>query len=67
MGEPRTTLTLDEGATVADALAALTAARPALGPHLERVAYAVGDELVSRETVLRPDDTLVLLPPVSGG
>lgn len=67
MGQPRMTLTLDEGATVADALTALTAEKPELAPHLERVAYAVGDELVSRETALKPDDTLVLLPPVSGG
>ncbi|RLK51549.1 molybdopterin synthase sulfur carrier subunit [Alkalispirillum mobile] len=67
VGQPRMTLELAEGATVADALEALAGQQPELAPHLARVAYAVGDELVGKDTRLKADDTLVLLPPVSGG
>lgn len=53
--------------SVADALASLVAAVPALGAHLAHTACAVGDEIVDRSTRLEAGDTLVLLPPVSGG
>jgi MoaD family protein len=61
-------LQVDEGATVADALAAL-AARPELGEVLERVPVrmAVNREYAESGTELSADDELALVPPVSGG
>lgn len=53
--------------TVAAALARLTERFEGLAGRLERVAVAVGDELVDRDHVLREGDELCLLPPVSGG
>lgn len=46
--------------TLADAL-------PSLAQELDRTACAIGDSLVSRDTVLEPEAELVLIPPVSGG
>lgn len=61
-------LTLDAGtATVADALAALTAQVPTLHVHLPRAAVARGDELVGRDAAVVDGDRLALIPPVSGG
>jgi molybdopterin converting factor subunit 1 len=59
---------LADGATVADALAALSG-RPGLGELLARlpVRMAVNRELVGDDTPLRAGDELALLPPVSGG
>ena len=59
---------LADGATVADALAALSG-RPGLGKLLARlpVRMAVNRELVGDDTPLRAGDELALLPPVSGG
>jgi MoaE-MoaD fusion protein len=59
---------LDEGATVADALAAL-AHEPGLTDVLARipVRMAVNRDYADPETVLSPDDELALVPPVSGG
>jgi MoaE-MoaD fusion protein len=59
---------LDEGATVADALDALSA-EPGLGELLDRlpVRMAVNRDYASHETVLAADDELALVPPVSGG
>lgn len=41
--------------------------RPALKGCLGAVRFAVDEELVSPDRVLRPGDTVALLPPVSGG
>ncbi len=54
-------------ATIATVLDALTETHPALEPHLPRVACAVGDEMRVRSDTLAANETLVLLPPVSGG
>jgi MoaE-MoaD fusion protein len=61
-------LELDEGATVADAMAALQG-RDGLGDVLERmpVRAAVNREYVADETPLSSGDELALIPPVSGG
>lgn len=53
--------------TVDDALALLAEAHPAVHDHLPYTACAVGDEIVSRDRSLDAGETLVLLPPVSGG
>ncbi len=56
-----------ESGTVAGALEDLAARHPALAGRLERVAVAVGDQLVHRDTPVDEKTRLVLLPPVSGG
>lgn len=59
-------LTLPDGATVADALAALDGQlRPA--SQGTRVAVAINRRYVEPNTGLREGDELALLPPVSGG
>lgn len=59
-------LTLPDGATVADALAALDGQlRPA--SQGRRVAVAINRRYVEPNTGLREGDELALLPPVSGG
>lgn len=59
---------LGEGATVADALAQLSA-HPPLAGLLDRlpVAMAVNREYAGPETLLGADDELALIPPISGG
>jgi molybdopterin synthase catalytic subunit len=61
-------LRLRAGATVGDALAALSEMQP-LGELLSRlpVQMAVNREYASSDTTLAPDDELALIPPVSGG
>ena len=59
---------IDEGATVADAMAAL-ARQPGLGDVLDRmpVRMAVNRDYAKPETELSAGDELALVPPVSGG
>lgn len=59
---------LRDGATVADAMHAL-AGDERLGELLERmpVHMAVNRDYATASTVLRPEDELALIPPVSGG
>ena len=59
---------LPDGATVADALDELER-RPPLDELLARlpVRMAVNREVATPDTLLRPDDELALLPPLSGG
>lgn len=52
---------------VDDALAQFAADNPAAEAHLPHIACAVGDEIVTRDYSLKSGETLVLLPPVSGG
>ncbi|MGO9488632.1 MAG: MoaD/ThiS family protein [Solirubrobacteraceae bacterium] len=61
-------LQLADGATVADALDALSGI-PALAGLLERlpVQMAVNRDYASLGTALRADDELALIPPLSGG
>jgi molybdopterin converting factor subunit 1 len=67
-GSDRIELQLPAGATVADALEALTQV-PALGSVLERlpVRMAVNRDYASPQTPLAADDELALIPPLSGG
>ncbi len=61
-------LELRSGATVADAMLVL-ARQERLGELLERmpVHLAVNRDYATMDTLLRPDDELALIPPVSGG
>ena len=58
---------LPQGSRVADAVAAIRRATPALDPLWPHLAIAVDGVLVSPETALREGAEVALLPPVSGG
>ena len=61
-------LSLEEGSTVGDALAAL-GAQEAFAELIERVpvVMAVNREYADEDVLLRPGDEVALIPPVSGG
>jgi molybdopterin synthase catalytic subunit len=67
-GRDSVELHLSDGATVADALRALSEV-PALGELLSRlpIQMAVNRDYATAETALAPGDELALIPPVSGG
>ena len=67
-GTDRLELELTRGATVADAIGALSASEP-LGELLRRmpVRMAVNRDYAAPDTALAPEDELALIPPVSGG
>jgi molybdopterin synthase catalytic subunit len=67
-GRDSVELHLSDGATVADALRALSELPP-LGELLSRlpVQMAVNRDYATAETTLAPGDELALIPPVSGG
>lgn len=60
-------LALPDGATVADARHALGEAQPAIVMDLPRVAWAVNAEYVQLDHVLKDQDELAVIAPVSGG
>jgi MoaE-MoaD fusion protein len=65
LGSSAARVELPEGATVADLLDRLAARRPAL--PLGGIAVSVNAEYAAAAHVLREDDEVGLLPPVSGG
>jgi molybdopterin converting factor small subunit len=67
VGAARLPLELQAGATVGTAVDLLVERRPALGPLVVSLRFAVAAEFVAREQALQEGDTLALLPPVSGG
>jgi molybdopterin converting factor small subunit len=60
-------LELDEGATVADALARLAADQPVLADHLPAALPVVSGTHAERDRPLRAGEELALVTPVSGG
>jgi molybdopterin synthase catalytic subunit len=60
-------LDLPEGALVRDVLAHYESRAPGLSKSLASLAVAVNQEYAGPETLLRSDDEIALLPPVSGG
>lgn len=66
-GSETLTLELGEGATAADAVAALVAEHPALAALLPRSRVAINLEYVDAGTPLAPGDEIAILPPVGGG
>jgi molybdopterin synthase catalytic subunit len=60
-------LKLDSGTTVARAAEAIGQQLPQLKAMMPRVAFAVNQTYVDRDTVLSGGDELALIPPVSGG
>lgn len=67
LAQDRCELTLDDGASVADAWLALERAFPRIAPHRSYVRAARNGVYVSWDTALTDDDVIALLPPVSGG
>jgi molybdopterin converting factor subunit 1 len=66
-GKSSDVLDLPEGALVRDVLAHYLSEIPRLKEALASLAVAVNQEYAGAETVLRSDDEVALLPPVSGG
>lgn len=67
LAQDRYELTLDDGATVSDAWAALAHDFPGVAPHRPYVRAARNGVYASWDTSLTDDDVIALLPPVSGG
>jgi molybdopterin converting factor subunit 1 len=67
LGTDRVSLELAAGSTVTDALDTLTAAHPAIAKLRPVLAVAVNDCYCNTATILNDNDTLALIPPVSGG
>ena len=65
--KPADEIDLPEGGTVRDLLRHLEAQIPGLKKLLPSLALAVNHEYAGPDTVLRPNDEVALLPPVSGG
>jgi MoaE-MoaD fusion protein len=66
-GEPGELLDLPDGAVVRDVLAHYASRSPLAKESLDSLAVAVNQEYAGRETLLKSDDEIALLPPVSGG
>jgi molybdopterin synthase catalytic subunit len=66
-GRDRETVTLEEGANVGTARAAIARLHPALAPLLAAVGTAVNRAMVAEGHALRDGDELALIPPVAGG
>ena len=56
-----------EGSTIADLWEALKVDYPNLGPVAMRLLYAVNQDYVNADYVLKEQDVVVFVPPVSGG
>ena len=58
---------IEEGSTVADLWAALQQDYPKLAVPGVRLLYAVNQDYVKSDCVLKNSDEIVFIPPVSGG
>lgn len=67
IGQNEETLTLHEGATVADVRTWLLTCFPRLQSVVERSVSAVNRGYVGPEAVLHEGDELVFIPPMGGG
>lgn len=66
-GVSERSLELPAGSRLSDAIAALKAQHPAMGPLWPHLAIAVNGELAVADAELPADAELAVLPPVSGG
>ena len=66
-GRSSASFELPQGSRVADAVAAIRRATPALDPLMPHLAVAVDGVLAPADASLRDGAELALLPPVSGG
>ena len=60
-------VTLPEGTTVADLVAAVRDRYPQLAPPDVKIVVAVNEEYAELETSLQAGDEICFIPPVSGG
>ena len=67
LGRERIEVDLPDDGTVESAWSAVAKRHPELAPYRKFTLFAVGQDYVSPEHRLRPDDELCLFPPVSGG
>jgi molybdopterin synthase catalytic subunit/molybdopterin converting factor small subunit len=67
LGRDRLEVDLPEDGTVESAWSAIADRHPELAPYRPFTLFAVGQDYVTPEHRLRPDDELCLFPPVSGG
>jgi molybdopterin converting factor subunit 1 len=67
VGHDRLTIDLPEGATVGDALDALSNDHATLVDLRPTLAVAVNERYGNESTALADGDTIALIPPVSGG
>jgi molybdopterin synthase catalytic subunit len=67
LGRERLEVELPEDGTVECAWSAVADRHPVLAPFRPFTLFAVGQDYVSPDHRLRPDDELCLFPPVSGG
>ena len=67
LGRERLEVDLPEGGTVEAAWSVIADRHPELAPYRPFTLFAVGQDYVSPDHRLRPDDELFLFPPVSGG
>ena len=67
LGRERLEVDLPEDGTVESAWSAVADRHPELAPYRPFTLFAVGQDYVTPDHRLRPDDELCLFPPVSGG
>lgn len=67
LGDDSVTIKLGPPYTVIELLSLICDQWPEAEPLITRTACARGDQLITEETVLGHEDTVVLIPPVSGG
>lgn len=66
-GTSESAVTVAAGVTVEEAVAEIIKGKENSGIDWKRIKYAVNEEFSEMSQVLQDQDTLVLLPPVSGG
>jgi molybdopterin converting factor small subunit len=67
VGTGETAIDLRDGATVADLLAQLYLAHPALEKWDRNILVGAGMDFVERTHILQPNDQIAIMPPVQGG
>ena len=67
VGEPEQTVSVSEGANVADLLSEIAGQYPRFGEMERSLMVSVNQEYVERDGVLRDGDEVALIPPISGG
>ena len=66
-GEKELTLSLPSNSTVTDALATVSEKYPVITPLMQNAAIAVNEAYADAGVQLNDQDTIALIPPVSGG
>lgn len=66
VGQPRLKMEIQEGTTVGIFLLQIKSSYPEFG-NLKSLLVAVNDEYVDNDYMIKAEDEIVLVPPVSGG